>query len=126
MIMVICLFLAGFSLSGISAIYAIAGLISIFPSAPITITLMASALELSKLVIASWLYRSWKDIPVLLKTYFIAALVVLMFLTSVSVFGYLSKAHMDSSVNTGDQTSALILVEEKIATQKENIAQDRK
>ena len=124
--MVILLFLAGLGLSSISAVYAVVGLLSIFPAAPLTITIMASALEFSKLVIASWLYRNWKEIPRLLKVYFSAALVILMLLTSMAVFGYLSKAHMDSSIETGGATSALAVIDEKIATQKENIAQDRK
>jgi len=125
MVMTLLLFAAGFLLSSISAVYATIGLISIFPSAPFTIGLMASALEVSKLVIASFLYRNWKEIPKFLKVYFTLALITLMFLTSMACFGYLAKSHMDSSVATGDQTSALILIDEKIATQKDNIKQDR-
>ncbi len=83
--------------------------------------IMGTALEVSKLVIASFLYRNWKEIPILLRVYFSAALFILMLLTSMSVFGYLSKAHMDSSVATGDSVSALAIVDERITTEKENI-----
>lgn len=113
--------LSGLSLSGIAAVYAIIGLMSIFPASPTTIMIMGSALEVSKLVVASWLYRNWKEIPVLLKTYFSIAIVVLMFLTSMSIFGFLSKAHMDSGVMTGESVTALAIVDERLTTEKENV-----
>ena len=87
---------------------------------------MGTALEASKLVAASWLYRSWSTIPKLLKTYFTTAVVVLMVLTSMGIFGYLSKAHLDQAVPTGDVTSKLSLLDEKIKTEKENIDAARK
>lgn len=121
MILIILLFLCGFTLSGISAVYSIIGLLSIFPSAPYTIGIMTGALEVSKLVIASWMYRQWKDIPFFLRLYFVIALIVLMFLTSMACFGALSKAHSESAVTIGASVSALNIVDEKIATQKENI-----
>lgn len=124
--MTILLFIAGLSLSSIAAVYAIIGLLSIFPAAPITIIIMGSALEASKLIVASWMYRNWKEIPVFLKTYFSIAIVVLMLLTSMSIFGFLSKAHFESGMATGESVAALSIVDEKIATQKENIMQSKK
>lgn len=124
--MTILLFISGLSLSSISTVYAVIGLLSIFPAAPTTIVIMGTALEVSKLVIASWLYRNWVDIPRFLKMYFSVAMIVLMFLTSMSIFGYLSKAHMDSAVVTGDATASLQIIDEKIATQKENVLQSKK
>lgn len=126
MLMTLLLFASGFALSSISTIYAIIGLLSIFPAAPTTIMIMGTALEVSKLVIASFLYRNWKEIPKFLKTYFCIAMVVLMILTSMSIFGMLSKAHIDSGIISGDSIAALQIVDEKIAAQKENILQSKK
>lgn len=120
------LFGCGFFLSAIAAYYAIMGLIAIFSTAIIPIAIMGTALEASKLVSASWLYRNWKTAPTLLKTYFTTAVVVLMMLTSMGIFGYLSKAHLDQAVPTGDIVSRLSLIDEKIKTQKENIDAARK
>ena len=120
------LFGCGFFLSAIAAYYAVMGLIAIFSTAVIPIAIMGSALEASKLVAASWLYRNWNTAPKLLKTYFTTAVVVLMILTSMGIFGYLSKAHLDQAVPTGDIVSKLSLIDEKIKTQKENIDAARK
>jgi hypothetical protein len=113
-------------LSAIAAFYAVAGLVAIFAASATSIMIMGGALEGAKLVVASWLYRNWKDIPVLMKTYFTAALVILMMLTSMGIFGYLSKAHLDQAVPTGDVVSKLNLIDEKITTQKENVNAARK
>jgi hypothetical protein len=83
-------------------------------------------LEASKLVVASWLYRNWKEIPKLFKVYFLTALVILMMLTSMGIFGYLSKAHLDQAVPTGNVASEVAILDEKIAIQKENINAARK
>jgi hypothetical protein len=102
------------------------GLIAIFSTAAIPIAIMGSALEASKLVAASWLYRNWKVAPLLLKTYFTTAVVVLMILTSMGIFGYLSKAHLDQAVPTGDVVSKLQIYDDKIKTSKENVDANRK
>jgi hypothetical protein len=102
------------------------GLVAIFASAPIPIFIMGSLLEASKLVVASWLYRSWKEVPVLMKSYFTMALVVLMILTSMGIFGYLSKAHLDQAIPSGDVAAKLSLIDEKIKTEKENLNASRK
>ena len=120
------LFGVALSLSAIAAYYAVAGLIAIFAAAAIPIAIMGSLLEASKLVVASWLYRNWKEIPTLLKTYFTIALIVLMLLTSMGIFGFLSKAHLDQAIPTGDVQSKLALIDEKIKTEKENINASRK
>jgi len=87
---------------------------------------MGSLLESSKLVVASWLYRSWKEIPILMKVYFTTALVILMMLTSMGIFGYLSKAHLDQAVPSGDVAAKLALLDEKIKTEKDNVDVARK
>ena len=119
--MVYLLFLTALFLSAIAAWYSIAGLMAIFAAAALPIMIMGGALEVSKLVVASWLYRSWKVVPFLMKTYFTVALVVLMGLTSMGIFGYLSKAHLDQAVPSGDVQAKLNLIDEKIKTEKENI-----
>lgn len=120
------LFVTAIALSSVAAYYSIMGLVAIFAAAVIPIVIMGSLLEVSKLVVASWVYRSWKDIPVLMKTYFMSALIVLMLLTSMGIFGYLSKAHLDQAVPTGDVQAKLALIDEKIKIEKENIDVARK
>lgn len=119
--MTILLFLSAFALSSIAAYYAIMGLMAIFSGAAISIAVMGGALEVSKLVVASWLYRNWKETTFLLKTYFITAILVLMTLTSMGIFGYLSKAHSDQGMVTGDVQAKIEIIDQKIAYQKEII-----
>jgi hypothetical protein len=114
------------ALSAIAAFYSIAGLVAIFAAAAIPIMVMGSILEVSKLVVASWLYRNWEEVPRLFKLYFTVALVILMTLTSMGIFGFLSKAHLDQAVPTGDVSSKLSLIDEKIKTEKETINEARK
>ena len=120
------LFGTALSLSAVAAYYSIMGLVAIFAAAAVPIFIMGSLLEVSKLVVASWLYRSWKKIPKLMMVYFTTALVVLMMLTSMGIFGYLSKAHLDQAVPSGDVSAKLSLIDEKIKTEKDNIDANRK
>ena len=119
------LFASALSLSAVAAYYSVMGLVAIFAAAPIPIFIMGALLEACKLVVASWLYRSWKEVPILLKSYFTIALAVLMILTSMGIFGYLSKAHLDQAVPTGDVAAKLSLIDEKIKTEKENLNANR-
>jgi cell division septum initiation protein DivIVA len=119
------LFAVALALSAVAGWYAIAGLIAIFAASVIPIAIMGSLLEVSKLVVASWLYRSWKHIPFLMKSYFTIALITLMLLTSMGIFGFLSKAHLDQAVPTGDLVAKLEIVDEKIKTQRENLDASR-
>lgn len=120
------LFASALALSACAAYYSVMGLVAIFASAVVPIFIMGTLLETSKLVVASWLYRNWKAVPVLLKTYFTVALIILMMLTSMGIFGYLSKAHLDQAIPTGDVSAKLALIDEKIKTEKENINANRK
>jgi hypothetical protein len=115
------LFAVALSLSAVAAWYAIAGLMAIFAAAAIPIAIMGSLLEAAKLVTASWLYRNWVEIPKLFKVYFVTAVVILMMLTSMGIFGFLSKAHLDQAVPTGEAIAKLEIIDDKINTQKENI-----
>ena len=120
------LFGTALALSACAAYYSIMGLVAIFAAAAIPIFIMGSLLEASKLVVASWLYRNWKEVPVLMKSYFTVSLIILMMLTSMGIFGYLSKAHLDQAIPTGDVSAKLALIDEKIKTEKENINANRK
>ena len=122
----ILLLLCALSLSGVAAFYSIFGLMAIFAASPVPIAVMGSILEVSKLVVASWLYRNWKQVPILMKSYFTMALMVLMFLTSMGIFGFLSKAHLDQNVPTGDVVARIELFDDKIKTERENINGYRK
>lgn len=120
------LFAIALGLSTVAEWYAIVGLMAIFASAPVPIAIMGALLGAAKLVIASWLYRNWKEIPHLMKVYFTVSLLILMFLTSMGIFGFLSKAHLDQAVPSGDIVAKLNIVEDKIKTAKENIEANRK
>lgn len=112
--------LTALALSGIAAYYSIIGLGAIFVGAFWPVVFMGSVLEVSKLVTASWLYRNWKTAPVLLKTYLTFAVIILMLITSMGIFGFLAKAHIDSTLDSGANT-----VELKTLTIQENIAKER-
>lgn len=124
--MAFLLFFTAVVLSGIAAYYSVIGLIAIFSAAVVPVAIMGGSLEAAKLVVASWLYRYWKVIPFLMRTYFTSALVILMLITSMGIFGFLSKAHSDQSLVSGDVLSKLAIYDEKIKTAKENIEANRK
>jgi hypothetical protein len=126
MIFIGLLFLSAFAVSACAAWFSVAGLISIFSSAPLATGLMGGSLELAKLVAASWLYRNWDAAPRALKYYFSTAVVILSIITSLGIFGYLSKAHLDQAAVTGQSTGQLVIIDEKIKTVKENIDANRK
>jgi hypothetical protein len=120
------LFLTAFAISSVAAYYSVAGLVTIFSSASIASVIMGGSLEAAKLVAASWLYRNWQEAPKFLKYYFTTAVIILSIITSMGIFGYLSKAHLDQSVVIGESTSKLSIYDEKIKTEKENIEINRK
>jgi hypothetical protein len=99
---------------------------AIFAASPIPIAIMGGALEFSKLIAASWAYKNWTLAPRLLKYYFVVAVVILMFITSLGIFGYLSKAHSDQSLVSGDVQAQIALIDEKIKIEKDNIDVNRK
>jgi len=118
--MIMLTFLSAILLSGIAAYYSIIGLAAIFTGAFWPIVFMGSVLEMSKLVTASWLYRNWKTCPLLLKSYLTSAVVVLMVITSMGIFGFLSQAHIDSTLEAGANS-----VEIRTLKQQEKIANER-
>ena len=119
--MTFLMFFCALALSTSAAWYSIIGLTAIFAAAKIPIIIMGATLEVSKLVVASWLYRNWKEIPFLMKTYLTGALLVLMFLTSMGIFGFLSKSHADQSMNSGDVLAKIEMLEQKIQIEQSKI-----
>jgi hypothetical protein len=111
----------GIILSIVSAYYAIVGLTIIFSAAFWPIIIMGSTLEIGKIITASYLYRNWSVIPFLMKSYFTAAVAILMFITSMGVFGFLSKAHIDQDLSSGDVQSKVEVLDSKIQREKERI-----
>ena len=109
------------AISAVAAYYSIIGLIAIFSAAVIPIAVMGVVLELGKLVTASWLYHYWKRVPTLLKTYLISAVVVLMFITSMGIFGFLSKAHIEQTTITSDKSLEISSVQSEIERHKKDI-----
>jgi len=96
-------FLTGVAISAVAAYYSIAGLTNIFAGAFWAIVIMGSVLEVGKLVATSWLYNNWNAAPKLIKAYLMSAILVLMLITSMGIFGFLSKAHIEQTLamNTG-------------------------
>jgi hypothetical protein len=125
-VMTIIMFVSAIALSTIAAFYSIAGLTAIFAAAVVPIIVMGGILEVSKLVVASWLYRNWNEVPTMFKSYFTVAVVILMMITSMGIFGFLSKAHLDQAVPAGDVTAQVTIFDEKIKTQRDNIEAARK
>jgi len=119
--MIFLTFLTALTLSGIAAYYSIVGLALIFPGAFWPVVVMGGVLEVAKLVTASWLYRNWKKVPILLKTYLTSAVLILMLITSMGIFGFLSKAHIEHSTELAPMADKMQSYESKIAYQKELI-----
>ncbi len=113
-------------LSAVAAYYSIAGLTAIFAAAVLPVIIMGGTLELGKVVATVWLHNNWKRINWAYKSYLLPAIVFLMLLTSMGIFGFLSKAHSDQSLVSGDAMSKVAIFDEKIATEKDNIAQSKK
>jgi len=114
------------SLSVIAAWYSIIGLTAIFAAAVVPIIIMGGALEIAKVAITVWLHQYWRLCRPIMKAYLVPAVFILMVLTSMGIFGFLSKAHLDQAVPTGDVQAKLSLIDEKIKTQRDNIATARK
>ena len=126
MISAFLLLITGLTISAVAIYYSVVGLTAIFSAAAIPIVIMGSALEVGKLVCASWLKANWERAPGFMKYYMITAVCVLMLITSMGIFGFLSKAHNDQNLVSGDVASKIAVYDEKIKTEKENIDANRK
>lgn len=115
------LLLTGLTISAVAIYYSVLGLAAIFAAATLPIYIMGGTLEIAKLVAASWLKANWSRATGFIKWYMSIAVIILMMITSMGIFGFLSKAHLDQSVPTGDIAAKVALIDEKIKTQRDNI-----
>ena len=116
--------LVAISIAAVAAWYSIIGLMAIFAAAAIPIAIMGGVLEVGKLVTASWLYNNWRRTPILLKSYLTISVVVLMFITSMGIFGFLSKAHLDQTIQIEGSNGILISNLERQISQQRRIITD--
>jgi hypothetical protein len=118
--------ISGLTISAVAVWYSVAGLVAIFAAAAIPIIIMGVTLEISKLVATVWLKMNWSRAPKLMRAYLLTAIAVLMLITSMGIFGFLSKAHLDQAVPTGDIAAKVAIIDEKIKTERDNIEAARK
>jgi len=118
--------LVALSLSSVAAYYSIIGLTAIFAGAVIPVIIMGSILEVGKITTTVWLRKYWKRASWVLKLYLVPAVIALALLTSMGIFGFLSKAHMEQGVTSGDAQGKVAIYDEKIKTSKDNIDANRK
>jgi len=112
---------SGLSLSAVAAYYSVAGLMVIFAAAAVPVMIMGAVLELSKLVATVWLKQNWEISPFSMKAYLLVAILVFMLITSMGIFGFLSKGHSDQAVPAGEVSAQISIVNDKISTLRENI-----
>ena len=117
---------SGLTISAVAIYYSVAGLMAIFAAAVIPIIVMGVALEISKLAATVWLKQNWGRAPNFIRGYLLSAIAILMLITSMGIFGFLSKAHSDQSLVSGDVLSKIAVYDEKIKTAKDNIDANRK
>ena len=122
MFIAILTLLSALSISGVAAYYSIIGLATIFPGAFVPVVLMGSVLEVGKLVCASWLYRNWQQTNLVLRSYLFFAVIVLSIVTSMGIFGFLSKAHLQNEFADGSVTQKIELINSQIQTEEGIIA----
>ena len=120
MFTILITFLSAISISAIAAGYSIIGLATLFAGATMPIIAMGSALEVGKLVAASWLYNNWRNelVPKTIKAYLTFAVIVLIFITSMGIFGFLSKAHLDQVQPTSSNNIKIELIDTQIKQQQ--------
>ena len=126
MIFVFLLFFTAIALSSVAAYYSIAGLIAIFPATVVPIAIMGVTLEVAKLVSASWLYRNWNISDSLMKYYFTTAVVILSVITSMGIFGFLSKAHIEQTTVGSQSIVELKVIEDEIQSIKKRIENNQR
>src|SRR5210317_1390868 len=114
--------LTALCISAIAIYYSVAGLVAIFAAAALPIIIMGTALEIGKLVTAVWLHKYWSKATWWLRTYLSTAVVVLMFITSMGIFGYLSKAHIEQTASAQEGQAQIVRIDAEIARNEEVIA----
>lgn len=121
MLTTVLMFVAAVCLSAIAGYYSVLGMASIFAGSAIAVMIMTAILEASKVIVASWLYNNWKQTPILLKSYLTAAVVVLMLITSIGIFGYLSKAHIEQTLQAQSNFEQIEKIDQEITRQESSV-----
>ena len=114
-------FITALVIAAIAAWFSVAGLMAIFAASAIPVAIMAGSLEVGKLVAASWVYRNWKRAPFLLKSYLTFATIVLMFITSMGIFGFLSSAYLEQASEGKQSTAKIERIENDIIRYEDTI-----
>ena len=114
-------FITSIAIAAVAAWYSIIGLTTIFSAAVVPIIIMGVVLEIGKLVAAAWVYQNWKETNVLLKSYLVSAIVVLMLITSMGIYGFLSKSHIDAGINTTEISVKLERLDNRINGEQRQI-----
>ena len=110
------------AIAGVAAWFSIVGLMLLFSGMPMSIAVMAGTLEVGKLLTASWLYRYWNETSIMLRSYLTAAVIILMVITSIGIFGYLSKAASDQAGDIGDAVAVVERIDAQIDREENKIA----
>lgn len=118
----ILVLITALTISSVAIYYSVAGLVAIFAAASIPIMIMGASLEIGKLVTAVWLHRYWKQAAWWLKTYLSISVVVLMFITSMGIFGFLSKAHIEQTAGAQESVAQVERLIKEIAGQEAAIS----
>ena len=114
-------FITSLAIAAVAAWYSIIGLTTIFSAAVVPIIIMGVVLEIGKLVAAAWVYQNWKETNILLKSYLVSAIVVLMLITSMGIYGFLSKSHIDAGINTTEISVKLERLDNRIDSEQRQI-----
>lgn len=126
MVLALVTLITALGISAVAAFYSIVGLMAIFSASALSIAIMGIVLEIGKLITASWLYQNWKRVPFLLKSYLTIAVIVLMFITSMGIFGYLSKAHIDQGSGTSELYVKVERLDNRITSERKIITRAEK
>jgi len=118
--------LSAISISGVAAYYSIAGLTAIFSGAVIPIIIMGTVLEFGKIITTVWLHGNWNKINLFIKYYLSLAVIVLMFVTSMGIFGFLSRAHIETTSSVGDNTLLIEQIDQNLAVEQQRIKDNQK
>jgi len=124
MFLALLTFITAIGISVVAAYYSIVGLMAIFSGAAMQIAIMGGALEVGKLVTASWLYQNWRNklLGYTLKVYLFIAVIVLIFITSIGIFGFLSKAHLDQIKPNASNNLQIVQIDKRIEQQEKIIS----
>ena len=114
-------FVTSLAIAAVAAWYSIIGLTAIFAAAVIPIIIMGIVLEIGKLVAAAWVYNHWRETSILLRTYLVSAIIVLMLITSMGIYGFLSKSHIDAGINTGEISVKIERIDNRIRSEQRQI-----